>query len=431
MGATLALPLLDGMMPAFASSVAPVRRLATVYIAHGAIMEKWIPAATGADFELTPILESLAPFRDRIVVVSGLTDRAGVGLPGEGSGDHLRAAASFLTGMHPKKTEGPDIYAGVSVDQIAARHLGKDTQLASIELSLESVEMVGACEAGYTCAYGNTLSWRDATTPLPMENQPRLVFERLFGGSDSTSQAARLARIAEDRSVLDVLLGEVARLQKSLGTGDRAKLNQYLEAIREIERRIQKAEEQSEMELPMIERPTGGIPDTFTEHAKVMFDLLTLAYQCDLTRVGTFMMCRETSSRAYPEIGIPDPHHGLSHHGNNPVQVDKLIKLQRYHMQHFAYFLEKLRATPEGDGTLLDNIAIVYGSGISDGNLHYHDNLPIVIAGGAGGRITGGRHVQLPKDTPLANLQLSLLNKLDVPADRFADSTGEIDQLSA
>ena len=320
-GATLALPLLDGMVPALAASPKPIRRLGVVYIPHGAIMEKWIPTAEGDAFEFTPILEPLAPFRDRVLVLSNLTDQAAIGLPGEGSGDHLRASASFLTGMHPKRTEGPDIRAGVSMDQLAARELGKDTQLASLELSVDSVEMVGACEAGYTCAYGNTLSWRDATTPLPMENQPRLVFERLFGSSDSTSQAVRLARIQEDRSILDVLLQEVSRLQKTLGVGDRAKLTQYLEAIREIERRIQKAEEQSAMELPTFERPTGGIPDTFSEHAKMMFDLQALAYQCDLTRVVTFMMARETSSKAYPEIGIPDPHHGLSHHGNNPGQI--------------------------------------------------------------------------------------------------------------
>ena len=360
------------------------------------------------------------------MVVTGLANRPAFPVTGEGTGDHVRAAATFLTGVHPKKTEGPDIRAGVSMDQIAARELGKNTQLASLELCLDSNELIGACEAGYSCAYANTLSWRNPTTPLPMENQPRAVFERLFGDSDNTTQAARLARIQEDRSILDSLLGEVGRLQKRLAPADRTKLTQYLDAIRDIERRIQKAEEQSAVDLPVMERPTGGIPSTFAEHARMMFDLQVLAYQCDLTRVTTFLMSREVSPRTYTEIGIPDPHHGLSHHQNNPSAMEKLATINHYHVQQLAYFLDKLRATPDGDGSLLDHMTILYGCGISDSNLHTHDNLPILVIGGGAGRTKGGRHVMCEKDTPLANLQLTLLNTLGVPVDNLGDSTGQL-----
>jgi len=431
LGATLALPLLDGMIPAFATkaqaAARETKRFAVAYVPNGIQMERWTPAATGAGFELTSTLEPLAPFRDRLMVVTGLANRPAFPETGEGTGDHVRAAATFLTGVHPRKTEGPDIRAGVSMDQLAAETLAKETQLTSLELCLDSNELIGACEAGYSCAYANTLSWRNPTTPLPMENQPRAVFERLFGDSDNTTRAARLARIQDDRSLLDSLLEDVARLRKRLGPNDSAKLTQYLDAIRDVERRIQKAEQQADVELPAFERPTGGIPATFQEHARLMFDMQVLAFQSDLTRVVTFLMSREVSPRTYTEIGIPDPHHGLSHHQNNPASMEKLGKINRYHIEQLAYFLGKLQATPDGDGTLLDHIALMYGCGISDSNLHTHDNLPVLIVGGGAGAFKSGRHLRCEKDTPLTNLQLAVLNALGVPLDHLGDSTGKVD----
>ena len=433
-GATLALPLLDGMVPALAamraSAAKPVSRLFVGYVPNGVMMSAWTPSAEGAAFEVSPILEPLAPFKDQLLVVSGLTSAPAFPLPGEGTGDHVRAAATFLTGVHPKKTEGPDIRGGVSIDQIVAKKLGADTQLASLEVALDPNELIGACEAGWSCAYANTLSWRTPTTPMPMENQPRAVFERLFGDSDDTSQAARLARIQEDRSILDSLVPEVAHLQKSLAPHDRSKVDQYLAAIRDIERRIQLAEAQSDQELPAMGRPAGGIPDTFAEHAKVMFDLLVLAYQTDMTRVLTFMLSREVSPRSYPEIGIPDSHHGLSHHGNRPEKMERLAKLNNFHIQQLAYFMERLRSTPDGDGSLLDHVTILYGCGISNGNQHLHTDLPILVAGGGTGQLKGGRHIRCAKDTPLANLELTLLEKLGVPTESLGDSTGQVKHLS-
>ena len=433
-GATLALPLLDGMVPALAamraSAAKPVSRLFVGYVPNGVMMSAWTPSAEGAAFELSPILEPLAPFKDQLLVVSGLTSAPAFPLPGEGTGDHVRAAATFLTGVHPKKTEGPDIRGGVSIDQIVAKKLGADTQLASLEVALDPNELIGACEAGWSCAYANTLSWRTPTTPMPMENQPRAVFERLFGDSDDTSQAARLARIQEDRSILDSLVPEVAHLQKSLAPHDRSKVDQYLAAIRDIERRIQLAEAQSDQGLPAMDRPAGGIPDTFAEHAKVMFDLLVLAYQTDMTRVLTFMLSREVSPRSYPEIGIPDSHHGLSHHGNRPEKMERLAKLNNFHIQQLAYFMERLRSTPDGDGSLLDHVTILYGCGISNGNQHLHTDLPILVAGGGTGQLKGGRHIRCAKDTPLANLELTLLEKLGVPTESLGDSTGQVKHLS-
>ena len=431
-GATLALPLLDAMVPAFASTGASgakaVRRFSVAYVPNGIVMEQWTPAAVGSAFDLTSTLEPLAPFRDYLTVVSGLRSKPAFPGPGEGTGDHVRAASTFLTGVHPKKTEGPDIRAGISVDQIFAKELGNDTQLTSLELAIDPNELIGACEAGYSCAYSNTLSWRNPTTPLPMENQPRAVFERLFGDSDNTTQAARLARIQEDRSILDALVSEVSRLQKKLDASDRNKISQYLDAIRDLEKRIQKAEAQNSQPLPAMERPTGGIPATFAEHARIMFDLEVLAYQSDITRVCTFLMSREVSPRPYTEIGVSDPHHGLSHHQHKPEALTKLAKINNYHIQQFAYFLEKLRSSPDGDGSLLDHIAIVYGCGISDSNDHLHTNLPILVVGGAAAE-KGGRHLRYSDDTPLANLHLTLLNKLGVPIESLGDSTGELSQL--
>ena len=426
-GAALALPLLDGMVPAFASAASsrPRRRFVVAYVPNGMQMEQWTPQGT-AGLALPSTLEPLAPFQRQMTIVTGLTNRPAFPTSGEGAGDHVRAAATFLTGVHPKKTEGPDIRAGVSMDQLVARELGADTQLRSLELCIDSNELMGACEAGYSCAYSNTLSWRNDTTPLPMENQPRALFERLFGDVADTTRAARQARIQADRSLLDSLLGEVARLRTRLGTSDRGKLTQYLDAIRDVEQRIQRAE-RDDVELPAFEQPTG-IPPTFKEHARIMFDLQRLAFQSDLTRVSTFLMSREVSPRAYTEIGISEPHHGLSHHQNNPVSMEKLARINRFHVEQLAYFVQRLNATPDGESTLLEQTTLLYGCGISDSNRHAHDNLPILVMGGT--PAAGLRHIVCPKDTPLTNLQVSLLDRLGVPVENLGDSTGKLDLVS-
>ena len=433
LGATMALPLLDAMVPAFSpirlSAASPTRRLTTVYVPNGIIMEQWTPSAEGADFDLPPTLAPLAPHRDDLLVLTGLVHQTAYPLPGEGAGDHARAAACYLTGVHPKKTEGADIRAGVSMDQIAAQHVGAQTQLASLELGCDPSYFLGACDAGYSCAYGNTLSWRTETTPLPVEINPRSVFERMFGDAEDTSAAARQRRIHENRSILDALLADVRKLQGSLGAGDREKVSQYVDAVRDVERRIQKAEQQSDRELPVLEKPSG-IPDRYEDHVRMMFDLQVLAFQTDLTRVSTFIMSREVSSRTYPELGIPDPHHPISHHQDDPSKIEKLAKINAFHISLFAHYLDRLRATEDGDGSLLDHVMISYGCGISDSNQHLHDNLPILVAGGGGGRVSGGRHLRFAPDTPMTNLLLSLLDKMDVPMDQLGDSTGQLRELS-
>jgi Protein of unknown function (DUF1552) len=433
-GATLALPLLDGMVPAFASSASEAtgrpNRLSIVYPPTGMIMDKWTPATEGAGFELSPIMGSLAPFRDRMLVLSGLAlKNADALLPGEGAvGNHSRASATFLSGVHPKKTEGADLEAGVSIDQLAADEFGKKTQLASLELCMES-DLVGTCEQGYSCAYLNTLCWRSPTTPMPMETQPRAVFERLFGDTSSTDAATRVARIRENRSILDSVRQDVSRLVLGLDSTDRNKLEQYLDAIRDVERRIQIAEEQSGRELPKIERPLG-IPATFEEYAKLMFDMMVLAYQSDLTRVITMMIAREQSALAYPEIGVGDPHHPLTHHNGDPNKIASVLKINLFHMRLFAYYLERLRSTPDGDGSLLDHTMVLLGSAISDGNLHLHDNLPVLLFQGGSGKSNGGRHILYPQATPLANLYLTMFEKLGIPLDNIGDSTGQLNLLS-
>jgi len=433
LGVSLALPLLDGMVPAWAAlgttAARGVRRMGAIYVPNGVEMRAWTPTSEGGSFELTPILQPLEPFRDQLFVLSGLADKCAVPLPGEGIGDHARASSTWLTGVRVKKTEGPDIQAGVSMDQVAAQYLGKETQLASLELALDSVEVLGACDAGYSCAYANTIAWRSPTTPLPMENNPRAVFERLFGASESTDVATRLARVRHDRSILDFVRGEVAGLNRTLGAGDQVKLSEYLEAVRDVERRIQAAEAQSTRELPVVAQP-AGIPDSFEAHAKLMYDLLLLAYQCDLTRVATFMIGKEVSGRSYPEIGVPDGHHACSHHQNDPVKLAKLAKINTFHVQQFAYFLDRLRHTPDGDGSLLDHSMFVYGSGISDGNIHFHLDLPTLVVGGGAGTLTGGRHLRYTNDTALANLHLAVLDKLGVPTETFGDATGKLEYLA-
>jgi hypothetical protein len=431
LGASIALPLLDSMVPALTAqsktAAAPVRRLGVFFVPNGMAMKYWVPATEGV-LELPRTLSPLAPYRDQTLVLTGLAARTAFPRPGEGGGDHARSASAFLTGVHIKRTSAADVQAGVSADQIAAKQLGQVTQLASLELALESVELLGACDGTYACAYSNTIAWRTPTTPLPMETDPRAVFERMFGTTASTDPETRLARIRRDRSILDSVSDKVTHLHGRLAPGDRLKLSEYLEAVRDVERRVQKAEEQSGRELLVVDQP-AGIPGEFAEHAKLMMDLLALAYQADLTRVSTFMIGREVSGRPYPEIGIPDSHHPLSHHENDTQKLDRLGQINLYHMKQFAHLVEKLKATPEGDGSLLDHSLLVYGAGISDSNTHFHDNLPIALVGGAGGGLKGGRHIRYEKDTPLTNLWLTVLDKMGVPAEKIGDSTGHVQHL--
>ena len=433
LGATMALPLLDAMVPALTpiarTAAAPVRRLNVVYVPNGMAMDYWLPKGEGTAFEITPIMRPLAPFRDTMTVVSGLTQRR----PGsEGGGNHARASTKFMTGVPGRRQiagQSAEIEAAVSMDQLAARALGQHTQLASLELGLDARDFAGSCDAGYSCAYTNTISWRSATTPLPVENDPRAVFERLFGDSDSTDASVRLARLAEDRSILDSVTAKVADLRRTLGPRDGAKLSEYLDAVRDIERRIQKAEQQSARDLPAVNQPPG-IPSTFIDHASLMFDLQLVAYQADLTRVIVFMVGRELSGRTYPEIGVPDAHHPLSHHEDLTARVELLSKINTYHTQVFAGYLKKLQETPDGDGTLLEHMLILYGAGISNSNAHSPDNLPLALIGGASGQLTGGRHIRFPKDTPVSNLHLALLDKLGIPAETLGDSTGRLQLLA-
>ena len=414
-GATLALPLLDAMVPAIHAAEASQRvtRLGVVYVPNGMAMEDWTPSATGSDFALPSILEPLSAHQRQMLVLSNLA-----GVPGGGS--HAGAATRFLTGA-VGSSRGTGVMAGVSMDQIAAKQMAQETQLASLELSLDGRDFVGTCDAGYACAYSNTISWRGPTTPLPMENDPRAVFERLFGDSGSTDPTARLASIRRDRSLLDAVLEKISGLERSLGPGDRNRMNEYLEAVRDVERRIQKAEEQSTKEIPVVDQP-AGVPGTFEEHARLMFDLLVLAYQCDLTRVGTFMIGRELSGRSYPQIGIPDAHHPLSHHEGNPAKIAVMAKLNRYHVSQFAYFIDKLKSTADGDGSLLDHSIILYGAGMSESNDHYPFNLPIVLLGGGSGTLKGGRHIKYPDGTQLASLNVTILDKLGIHVDKLGNS---------
>ena len=420
LGASRALPLLDGMVPAFTAlrdtAADPVRRLGIVYVPNGMMMDHWTPATEGIGFNFPTILQPLERFRDQVEVLSGMH---GV----DAEGPHARASTRFLTGVASQRDDGSNLKAGISMDQIAGRVLGQETQLATLELAIDGRDFAGSCDEGFSCAYTNTISWVNDTTPLPMENNPRAVFERLFGDSGSTDPAVRKARLEKDASLLDSVTDRARYLSRQLGSTDQAKLDQYLEAVRDIERRIQMAEAQSERELPVVDQP-AGIPDTFGEHTKMMFDLWALAYETDLTRVATFMMGREITGRTYAEIGVPDAHHPISHHQRDPVKLEKLMKINLYHAELFAEFIARLNSTPDGDGTLLDHSMIVYGAGMADSNSHYSGNLPILLAGGAAG--TGGRHMQHEPDTPLANLHLSLLDKMGVPIESLGDATGRL-----
>jgi hypothetical protein len=422
LGVSVALPLLDSMVPAQTplsqTAANPLSRFGFVYIPHGKIMNKWTPAKTGAGFEFTPILKSLEPFRDHMVVVSGLSERGT-------DGGHSLSPSQWLTGVMPKHTEAEDIEAAKTMDQLIADKIGQDNQFPSLELATEDLTgLVGACEGGYSCSYMNTISWKTPTTPLPMEVNPRVLFERMFGGGGSLER--RLARMEEDTSILDSITHRVSHLQTGLGARDRARLSEYLDNVREIERRIHRAEKQSTSSLAVPDAPVG-VPDSFDEHAKLMFDLLALAYQANLTRVFTFMMARELSGRTYPQIGVPDPHHAVSHHQNDPVTIAKHEKINTYHIQLLAGFIDKLQSTPDGDGSLLDHSMIVYGSGMGNGNVHSHDPLPALVLGGLSGQIHGGRHVVTGEHIPIANLMLTVAQKAGLPMETFGNSTSTVD----
>jgi Protein of unknown function (DUF1552) len=428
MGATLALPLLDAMVPSMTAvaktAAEPVRRLGFIYIPMGCDITRWTPRSTDGTLKiLSPTLQSLEPFVDQLTVLSNME------LKNAYPGTHATSNAAFLSAAKAKWTESTDYYLGTTADQIAAQQVGRQTVLPSLELSMDLLQTVGQCDNGYACVYQNNLSWSSPTTPLPSEAHPRIVFERLFGeGGNAADRRAALKRRA---SLLDWVRDDIARLQSTLGADDRRRVDQYLDSIREVERRIQKAESDAGGDqLPDLDRPVG-VPGSYAEHAKLMFDLQALAMQGDVTRVITFQLARETSTRTYPEIGVADPHHPLTHHGNDPEKIARMAKINAFHVSLFAYYLEKLRSTPDGGGTLLDHSVVLYGSGMGNPNVHDHVNLPTIVAGGGAGRMKGGRHIMYPEPTPLANLHLTLLEKVGVRLDRFADSQGTIDELLA
>jgi Protein of unknown function (DUF1552) len=427
MGATLALPVLDAMTPAFAAATRRPTRMAFMQVPNGIfnLRNEWTPTTVGANWELTRTLEPLAAFKDRMVVISGLDNQQAAGLNGEVGGDHPRACTAWLTGTHAKMTSGSDLRAGTSVDQIAAKEFGKHTQLASLEIGLETPEVVGACEAAYGCAYYNTISWRNETTPLPMENRPRAIFERLFGEAGADPKA-RLAIRQEDRSILDAINSEVKRLRIKVGGTDRSKIDQYLEAVRDVERRMQLAEKQGDPELP-IGNPVGA-PELFSDYFKLMADLMVLAWQTDMTRVITFQMGHEMSGRAYPELGFGDAHHPCTHHQGDQEKQVKTTKINMFHTTMLSYYLGRLRDTSDGDGSLLDHSMILYGAGLSDANLHLYTDLSLLLVAGSVGGIKGGQHVRYPNRTPMANLLLTMMDKADVPyVDKLGDSTGRLE----
>jgi Protein of unknown function (DUF1552) len=428
-GAALALPLLDAMFPALAVSAERERpiRLSFIEVPNGIMMDKWTPKTEGEGFAITPVLEPLAKFKDRMLILSGLDQHQAEAFANEVGGDHPRACTAWLTGAHAHMTSGADLRAGISVDQVAAREFSKYTQLASLEIGLESAEVVGACESAYSCAYYNTISWRNETTPLPMENRPRAIFERLFGDSGSTDPKVRMARTKENRSILDAVTEDVTRLRGRLGRADRGKIDQYLEAVRDVERRIQLAESQGAPKLPQLGGPIG-IPVAFSEYYRLMADLQVLAWQTDLTRVCTFQIGHEMSGRAYPEVGFGDAHHSVTHHQGDPEKIAKTTQINIFHTKMLAYYLEKLRATPDGDGSLLDHSMIVYGSALSDGNLHLYTDLPLLLVAGGVKGIKGGRHVRYRGGVPMTNLLLTMLDKAGVPhVETLGDSTGRLE----
>lgn len=423
-GATLALPLLDAMVPAATplsrTAAQPVRRLGFVFMPMGCDQSRWTPPGDTLD-ELSPILRSLAPVREHVTAITNLE------LQNAYPGSHATSNSAFLSAAKAKLTESNDYYLGTTVDQIAAQRIGQETQLPSLELAMDLLSLTGQCDNGYACAYQNHLSWSSPTTPVPAEAHPRIVFESLFG--EGGTAADRQAALRRRASLLDAFSADLLRLKRELGPGDRARVSQYLDTVREVERRIQKAEnETADNRLPDLDRPVG-VPAAYADHARLMFDLQVLAFQGDVTRVITFQLARETSNRTYPEIGVPDPHHPLSHHGNDPAKIERMSKINAFHVSLFAEFLGKLKATPEGNGTLLDHSLYLYGSGIGNPNIHDHTDLPILVAGGTTAGMKGNRHIRYAKPVPLANLHLTLLDKVGVPLETFADSNGKVDEL--
>jgi Protein of unknown function (DUF1552) len=421
LGATVALPLLDAMVPAFASNVKQSPRLGFVYVPHGMVMSRFTPDAVGAGFELKDIAKPLEPYRNRLNIVSRLHHRAA-----DSTAVHSLSPTTWLSGVRPKPTQGVDAFAGVTADQIAAQAIGQDTLLPSMEIATEDQSgLIGACDRDYGCIYMNTLSWRTPTTPMPMEINPRKVFERMFGQGDKVE--TRLKRRSEDRSILDAVTGQAADLQRDLGAHDRQTVDNYLEGVREIERRLSRAETQIDQNADLVipEAPPG-IPFEYEDHVRTMFDLLTLAYRADITRVFTFMMAREVSNRTYTQVGVTEGHHAVSHHQNRPEKLEWCARIQTYHLGLFAEFLAKLDATPDGDGSLLDNTILMYGSNMSNSNAHDHYPLPVVTVGGGRGRLKGGQHIMAEEHTPMTNLLVTLLAKADAPVETLGDSTGTI-----
>ena len=427
MGATVALPLLDAMVPSMTAlartPAAPVRRLGFVYMPMGCDLPRWTPTGEGTTVTLSPTLQSLQPEATQLTIISNLE------LKNAYPGTHATSNAAFLSAAKAKWTESTDYHLGTTVDQVAAQQIGHQTLLPSLELSMDLLQTVGQCDNGYACVYQNNLSWSSPTTPLPAEAHPRVVFERLFGDGGSASD--RQAALRRRASLLDSVRDDITRLQRTLGPEDRSRVGQYLETVREVERRIQKAEAGFvDSSLPDLDRPVG-VPAAYADHAKLMFDLQVLAMQGDVTRVMTFQLARETSNRTYPEIGVPDPHHPLTHHGNDPKKVERMAKINAFHVSLFAYYVGKLKATPEGDGSLLDHSLVLYGSGMGDPNVHDHVNLPVLVAGAGAGAPNGARHIKYAEPTPLANLHLTLLERVGVRLDAFADSKGHVDELLA
>jgi hypothetical protein len=440
LGTTIALPFLDAMVPAFATAAEKAKaaspcRMAFLYVPNGIVMDQWTPTTesgvTALPRELPRISQALAPFRDDVMMLSGLTHNTGRAL-GDGPGDHGRAGASYLTGIHPRKTYGKDIRVGISVDQIAARHLEGKTRFASLELGCEEGVQGGSCDNGYSCAYSNSISWRSESSPMPPEIRPRAVFERLFGAADYERDPVRRARLDKyEKSILDAVMGDAQRLQSQLGGSDKRKLDEYLFSIRDVEKRIANAERNNAQMKPVsMSAPSASVPADFSEHSRIMFDLMTLAFQTDMTRVITGLLSIEQSPRSYAEIGIPEAHHGLTHHQGDKQKIEKVAQINCYHVKQFAYFLDKLKSTPDGDGTLLDHSMITYGSGLSEGNTHDHANLPLVLAGRACGKLRPGRHVRYSDETPMTNLYVAMLDRVGVPAESVGDSTGKLGYLS-
>jgi hypothetical protein len=426
-GVTMALPFLESMVPAqtpLAKTAAnPQIKLGLCFMPHGSVMANFTPAEEGA-LKLSPILMPLEPYKDQVVVISNLEHAmAGPQGPGDNGGDHTRCPAVYLNGVHPKRTDGADIFAGVTIDQMAAQKIGQDTLLPSLELAIEDYSgLVGSCDVGFSCTYMNTISWRTNTTPMPMEINPRVVFDRMFG--DGATPQQRLQRIERQRSILDAVNDQIRRLQGGLGSVDKNRVVEYMDTVREIERRIQISEKQNSNTSLAVPATPSGIPDDYIEHTKLMFDLMAIAFQADITRISTFMMAREVSYRTFPKLGISESFHPASHHQNNPARLEALTKINAHHVQLFSYVMERMKATPDGDGSLLDHTLLLYGGAMSNSNVHNHGPLPVLIAGGAAGRLKGGRHIKYPEHTPMANLLMTILDKAGIPQESVGDSTG-------